>query len=290
MNQLSVLILTGNEEKNIEKCLQSIAPLDARCYVIDSLSTDRTVEIASRLGATVLSRAWTTYADQFNWGLENAGISTPWTMRMDADEEITPELVAAIRQFLNSAPPEVGCAYVRRRVYFMGKWIRHGGYYPTWLLRVFRTGKGRCEPRFMDEHIVLSEGAPVSLFADIIDRNNKDLTFWTDKHNKYASREVLDILEQEAAAQSQSQQAGVMAASLSREQDASRRWMKNNVYLRLPLFARPFLYFLYRYFIKLGFLDGTQGLMFHFLQGFWYRFLVDAKLYEHRRKRADPDA
>ncbi len=287
MSQLSILLLTGNEEKNIEKCLRSIAPLGARVFIVDSESTDRTVALAQAMGATVLSRPWDTYAEQFNWGLAHAGIDTPWTMRMDADEEITPELAVALTDFLASPPADVVGVYVRRRVYFMGQWIRHGGYYPTWLLRVFRTGTAACEALFMDEHMVVSGGRVISLAADIIDKNNKDLTFWINKHNSYASREVKDILNKQQAARDNAPQSGVLTATVTGKQDATKRWLKDNLYLRLPLFWRPMLYFFYRYVLRLGFLDGTRGLIFHFLQAFWYRFLVDAKLYEHRRQHPD---
>jgi glycosyltransferase involved in cell wall biosynthesis len=290
MESLTVLILTANEEKNIGKCLASIAPIGAKVHIVDSMSTDRTVEIAESMGATVTRRAWTTYADQFNWGLDNTGIDSRWLMRMDADEEITPGLAAAIGEFLANPPADVAGVYVRRRVYFMGQWIRHGGYYPTWLLRIFRNGQGRCETLFMDEHIVVTGGRTISLHQDIIDKNNKDLTFWTDKHNKYASREVLDILSKERARSRRIENAGVIEGSVTGHQDSARRWVKDKLYLRTPLFVRPFLYFVYRYFFRLGFLDGTRGLIFHFLQAFWYRFLVDAKLYEHRlqqRQKSD---
>jgi glycosyltransferase involved in cell wall biosynthesis len=282
MDSLSVLILTSNEEKNIGKCLTSIAPTGAKIYIVDSMSDDRTVEIARSMGAIVKQRTWTTYSDQFNWGLDNSGIDSKWVMRMDADEEIMPGLAAAIRAFLENPPPDVSGVYIRRRVYFMGQWIRHGGYYPTWLLRIFRNGQGHCETLFMDEHIVVTGGRTVSIHQDIIDKNNKDLTFWTDKHNKYASREVKDILNKEKENQSRVGGDTVIQASVTGHQDSSRRWMKDKFYLRMPLFVRPFLYFIYRYFFRLGFLDGTRGLVFHFLQAFWYRFLVDAKLYEHR--------
>ncbi len=287
---LTVLILTGNEEKNIAKCLRSLAPLAAKVAIVDSMSTDRTVEVAAALGATVRRRPWTTYADQFNWGLDNMGIDTGWTMRMDADEEVTPELARAIVAFLADPPADVAGVYVRRRVYFMGRWIRHGGYYPTWLLRVFRTGRGRCETLFMDEHMVVEGGRTVSLQADIIDRNNKDLTFWVDKHNGYASREVKDILNKEDAWRAGTPDDGVLRASVTGRQDATKRWLKDRLYLRAPLFVRPLLYFVWRYVFLLGFLDGTRGLVFHVLQAFWYRFLVDAKLYEHRLRQRDPDA
>lgn len=285
---LAILILTGNEEKNIEKCLASIAPLGAQIYIVDSMSTDRTVEIARSLRATVYQRRWTTYADQLNWGLDNCGIETEWVMRMDADEELTLGLVAALRNFLRSPPADVTGVYVRRQVHFMGRWIRHGGYYPTWLLRVFRNGRGRCEALAMDEHIVVDGGRTIRIHEDIIDKNNKDLTFWTDKHNKYASREVQDILNKKRELSTLTLATGErLRPSLSGPQDSKRRWIKDRIYLRMPLFVRPFLYFFYRYFLRLGFLDGKQGLIFHFLQGFWYRFLVDAKLYERTIERPD---
>jgi glycosyltransferase involved in cell wall biosynthesis len=278
---LTVIILTRDEERNLRKCLESIRPAAERIVVVDSLSSDCTVEIAKSMGATILQRAWTHHADQFNWGMDTAGIDTPWTMRIDADEEMTPSLARALPEFLRGLGADVSGVHVRRRVYFMDKWIRHGGFYPTWLLRVWRTGVGRCEARLMDEHVVLAAGRSVRLYEDIIDRNNKDLTFWIGKHNTYATREVQDIL----AATAPGVAAGsALEAQATGEQDASRRWMKANVYLRLPLFVRPFLYFCYRYFVRLGFLDGVPGLVFHFLQGFWYRFLVDAKLYESRRR------
>lgn len=287
MDSLSVLILTSNEEKNIDKCLESIAPTGAKVYIVDSMSSDRTVEIARSMGANVKQRVWTTYSDQFNWGLDNSGIDSDWVMRMDADEEIMPGLADAIRAFLDNPPADVSGVYIRRRVYFMGQWIRHGGYYPTWLLRIFRNGQGRCESLFMDEHIVVNGGRAISLHEDIIDKNNKDLTFWIDKHNKYASREVKDILRKEMDSLNRTRGDTVIEATVIGHQDSFRRWVKDKVYLRMPLFVRPFLYFIYRYFLRLGFLDGTRGLIFHFLQAFWYRFLVDAKLYELRHLSRD---
>lgn len=282
MESLSVLILTSNEESNIGKCLESIRPTGAQVYIVDSGSRDRTVEIARSMGAKVLENPWKTYADQFNWGLDHAGIGSDWIMRMDADEEIMPDLAVAINGFLENPPAGVTGVYVRRRVFFMGRWIRHGGYYPTWLLRIFRRGAGRCETLWMDEHIVLGHGKTVEIKKDIIDKNNKDLTFWTDKHNKYASREVLDIVGRNRRAEN-----GFLSGKLSGPQASSRRWVKDNLYSRFPLFVRPLLYYLYRYFVRLGFLDGREGLIFHFLQGFWYRFLVDAKLYEYRKSMQD---
>lgn len=277
MAALSVLILTHNEEKNIDKCIASILPLTPHVFIVDSGSDDRTLEICARRGVTVAHHPWKNYASQFNWGLDHFDFPDGWIMRMDADEELTPELVEAVRGFLREPPADVSGVWVRRRVHFMGRWIRHGGYYPVWLLRVFRKGLGRCEERWMDEHIVLGEGRTIRMAADIVDDNGKDLTFWTDKHNRYADREVMDILSRESG--------DVLKPALGQGQAQSRRWLKLNVYGQTPLFVRALFYYLYRYFFRLGFLDGREGLIFHFLQGFWYRFLVDAKLYEYRRGR-----
>ena len=285
MSSIAVLILTYNEELNIEKCIASVLPLTSKIYIVDSGSTDRTVELAEAMGATAANHRWVSPADQFNWGLENFDFGTDWIMRIDADEEATQGLVTALQNFLKS-PGDVSGVYVRRCIYFMGRAIRHGGFYPRWHLRVFRNGIGRCEPRSMDEHIVLSEGGTIKLHQDIIDKNNKDLTFWTEKHNQYASHEVLDVLDTVAGA---GQSSEALTPSLTGSQAQVKRWLKYKVYLRLPLFVRPFLYFLYRYFIRFGFLDGKAGLIFHFLQGFWYRFLVDAKLYERKVQMRDSD-
>jgi len=283
MDTVSVLILTHNEEKNIAKCIESILPLTDKIFVVDSGSTEMTTEICERYGALVAFNPWTNYAEQLNWGLTHFDFPSEWIMRMDADEELMVGLVDSLKKFLVAPPADVSGIFIRRRVYFMGRWIRHGGYYPTWLLRIFRKGIGRCEALWMDEHIVVDSGRTIKMHQDIIDKNNKDLTFWTDKHNKYASRELLDIIGKRHAGKDGS----VLDARPNESQAQLRRWLKNSVYGKTPLFVRPLLYFSYRYFIRLGFLDGKEGLIFHFLQGFWYRFLVDAKLFEYQRQQRE---
>ena len=276
---LSVIILTYNEAANLPTCLESLQSLNAEIFIIDSGSSDSTVEIAKEFGCQVFANPFENQAQQLNWGLENLPISTPWIMRLDADERLTPELANELTKTLPKTSDKITGYQVKRQVFFMGRWIRHGGYYPTWLLRVWRNGLGICEQRWMDEHMILSEGKVADLKYDIIDENQKGLTFWTDKHNRYADREVKDLLgvlveqDDDLINSNQSSQAG------------KRRWIKKNFYARSPLFLRAFLYFLMRYIIGLGFLDGMQGLIFHFLQGFWYRFLVDAKIYEITRNR-----
>lgn len=274
---LSVIILTYNEESNLPVCLSSLQKLDAEIFIVDSGSTDRTVEIAHQGGCQVFYHPFETQAQQLNWALENLPIQTPWIMRLDGDERLTLELTEELKQVLCKTSTEVTGYQIKRRVFFMGRWMRHGGYYPTWLLRVWRTGVGICEQRYMDEHIVLSEGKIINLHNDIIDENHKGLNFWVNKHNRYADREVKDLLAIDLEEDSLLQKGQFSQAT-------QRRWVKKNLYSKSPLFIRAFLYFLMRYTIGLGFLDGIEGLIFHFLQGFWYRFLVDAKVYEQRKQ------
>jgi len=275
---LSVIILTKNEEANLPTSIASLQKLDAEILIVDSGSSDRTVEIAQQTGCQVFEHPFENHAQQLNWALQNLPITTPWIVRLDADERLTPELVEELNRILPQTPDDITGYQVKRRVFFMGRWIRHGGYYPTWLLRVWRTGVGTCEQRWMDEHIVLSEGKISSLRHDIIDENQKGLSFWIDKHNRYADREVKDMLN--VATESDE----LLANNEQHSQASQRRWVKKNFYARSPLFLRAFLYFLLRYTIGLGFLDGKEGLIFHFLQGFWYRFLIDAKIYELQKK------
>lgn len=277
---LSIIVLACDEHSNLPAFFASIDGLDCRIFVVDSGSSDATVAIAEAAGCEVVAHSWTNYADQFNWALANFSATTPWVMRMDADERLTPELVAELQAKLPSLPADVAGLEVKRQVWFWGRWIRHGAYYPTWLLRVWRNGQAVCEDRWMDEHMVVTGGSILKLDHDIIDENHKGLTFWTDKHNRYADREVKDLLTIEAS----------RSASGLEGQASQRRWLKENLYARSPLFLRAFLYWFYRYVIRLGFLDGIPGLVFHFLQGFWYRFLVDAKIYEHRRNQSSSAA
>jgi glycosyltransferase involved in cell wall biosynthesis len=275
---LSVIILTLNEEANLPVALASLRGLDVEVFVVDSGSTDRTLEIARAAGCKVVQHPFESQAHQLNWALDNLPIATPWVMRLDADERLTPELAQELAARLPALPDDVSGLALRCRVYFWGRWIRHGSYYPLWVLRIWRHGRARCEDRHMDEHMVVDSGRAARLQHDIIDENRKGLTFWTQKHNGYADREAKEFLSIERGSRSSNGPAT--------DQARRRRWLKENLYGRAPLFWRAFGYWFYRYVLRLGFLDGRPGLVFHFLQGFWYRFLVDAKLVERQRARS----
>lgn len=277
MPLLNVIILTHQEELNLPHALQSLKNLDCQIFLVDSGSTDRTVAIAEGAGARVVEHPFESQARQLNWALDTLPLAARWTLRLDADERLTDELAAEINRVLKDTPADVAGYLIKRRVYFWGRWIRFGGYYPTWLLRLWRTGMARSEDSWMDEHMVVSGGSIGRLQHDFIDENHKGLTFWIDKHNRYSDREIMAI------------EASAVAAEPLREVGdavARRRFLKHAVYGKSPLFARAITYGLFRYFILLGFLDGRAGFVFHFLQGFWYRFVIDAKLYERRIKCA----
>lgn len=295
MSGLSVIILTHNEEKHIARCLTSLQSITNQVFIVDSFSTDRTVEIAQSMGAVVVQNTWSTYAVQFNYGITHTPFRTDWLMRMDADEYILPELSSEINQRLATLPNDVSGVYVKRRVMFMNRWIRHGGYYPIWLLRLWRQGQGICEQTWMDEHIKLNNqtdsgqdvpAKTVQFAHDLVDHNLNNLTWWTQKHNNYATREVIDLLN----IRYNFDETARVAPRLFGAQEERKRYLKEK-YATLPLFTRPIIYFLFRYVIQLGFLDGRKGFIWHFLQGLWYRFLVDAKLMEvHNRAGHDKNA
>lgn len=277
MLDLSVIILTYNEELHIRRCLENVKSIAKEIYIIDSFSTDATLDIAREFdNVHILQNKWeNNYAKQFNWGLEHSGISTQWVLRLDADEYLLPELVQELQEKLPTLSDDVTGIIFNRRHIFMDKWMRRG-IYPVKLLRVFRYGKGMCEQRLMDEHIQLNEGHAVEFEHDFCDHNLNNLSWFCHKHVNYAIREAVDLLDIEldltGAAETDN------GKEISPQALAKR--MKKHKYARQPLFWRSFAYFCYRYFLKGACLDGKVGFIWTFLQGWWYRMLVDAKVYE----------
>ncbi len=261
---ITLIILTYNEELHLQRCLESVKNLAERIIIVDSFSTDRTSEIAQNHGVKFLQRKFVNQAEQFQWALENTNISTEWVFRLDADEYILPELYQEIKEKLNHLPQEITGINLKRRLYFQSSWIKRGGFYPLRLLRIWRNGAAVMEQKMMDEHTVLMHGKSIDFDHDFVDENLSSLVKWTDKHNNYSTREAIMRLDAQYHFLEQNQQ--------------NLHKSNKQFYLKLPLFLRAFVYFCYRYFIKLGFLDGRNGLIWHVLQGFWYQFLVDAKI------------
>ena len=276
--KLVAIILTFNEEQHLSRCIASLVGIASEIVVVDCFSTDSTLDIAKTHGARIVQRNWVNYAIQFNWALTQLPENTDWVLRIDADEVLTPHLVNEIKEHLSSIGDNFDGVFCNRRMTFQGRLIQHGGVFPVRVLRIFRYGRGQCENRWMDEHIKVN-GPTVDFTGEIIDDNLNSLTWWTEKHNKYASREVVDLLNLEYGFMPHDSVAKLRGGS----QAGLKRWLKERVYTHLPIGFRAFAYFFYRYVIRLGFLDGQEGAAFHILQGFWYRYLVDMKVVEVKR-------
>jgi glycosyltransferase involved in cell wall biosynthesis len=223
----------------------------------------------------VVEHLFENYAAQRNWAQQNLPIRSEWVLHLDADERLTPELAAEMQRVLQRPSNEVDAFMLRKRTVFMGRWIKHGGHYPSYHLRLFRAAKGRCEDRLYDQHFVVN-GRVGRLRHDYVDVVASDLRAWTLRHLRWAELEAREL------GRAMWDGARIHPDPLGNPIER-RRWLRERVYLRAPLIVRPFLYFFYRYFVRLGFLDGKEGLIFHFLQGCWYRFLVDAKLFEAQK-------
>lgn len=275
---LTVIILTFNEEKNLPKTLHSISGLADQIFIIDSFSTDRTTEIASYYNAVVYQNKFETHTKQWHFALNHLPITHNWILALDADQEITPDLSHEIQMLFKNNQLDSNGYYIKRQMFFLGKWIRYGGYYPRYLLKLFHRDKVYLDPGELMDHHFYVNGPTSRLEHDLIENNkNETLHFWLTKHIRYATLQAQEELNRTREYKSSN-------AKLFGNQDEKRQFLKN-IWENLPLFIRPCLYFIYRYFIQLGFMDGRTGLIFHFLQAFWYRFTVDSLIYEANQNK-----
>lgn len=274
---ISVIILTYNDEIQIEGCLESVRGLSDDIIVVDSYSSDRTTEICGKFGARVFRNPFVNQAIQFNWAIDNVQIKNDWILRLDSDEIVPSQLREEILARVCSNA-EFSAYYINRRMYWMGRFLRYGRMYPHYIVRLFRRGRARYEER-TEEHLLV-DGAIGYLKNDFFEDNKKNtLDYFTEKHLVTARGELKEV--EDGAAGSSGASPGIDAKLFGAKVHRTR-WLKSKIYARTGLFVRPFLYFFYRYFLCLGFLDGVPGLIWHVLQGFWYRFYIDAKIYESR--------
>ncbi len=270
-HMIAVVVLAFNEEANLDACLDLVKGWSREVFVVDSYSTDRTVEIAlSRAGdgVRVVQHAFEDYSKQWNWALRALPISAPWTLKLDADERVTPEFKAELDALLKTVPPDMEGFYFRRRFHFMGRklrWLGQVGYD----LRLWRTGKAVFEDRSVNEHALIDGRAGyVKAYVDHYDY--KSTTDWIEKHNRYASLEARHLIEGKIL--------GDVRARFWGRPDERRAWLRL-LYQKLP--AGPVVYFLYLYFIRLGFLDGLGGLYYCLLRA-QYFFWIELKFLEYR--------
>ena len=221
---IAAVILTKNEEKHIVRCLKSLKGICDDIVVVDCFSDDRTTELAKEHGARVIQHEWKNYATQFNYGVYECGITADWIWRIDADEFLEGELGTAVKEAVSKCSDQVNGVYVRKRIDFMGHPLLHGGWYPSYHLKIFRRGHGECENRWMDEHIRLTDGTSITVnMGNQVDANLNNLTWWTDKHNGYATREMADMLMTEYAMDAKAQE---VVPKFFGTEEQRKRWLK----------------------------------------------------------------
>ena len=280
MLDISVIILTYNEEIHIRRCLENVNRFASKVFVVDCYSTDKTIKIATDLGAEVVEHKWPgNQAAQFNWALDNLPISTQWVLRLDADEYLTEELIDELIKKLHSLPNHVSAVIFPLGRAFLGRILKHGIVNEIKMIRLFRFGKARYEFRLMDEHLSILEGDTISFTGKFIDDNRNSIKYFIEKHNNYSSREAALLLD----AEFQLSKIDTLEVNENFCKDVQQKRLQKQRYAKYPLFWRAVGYFVYRYFYKLGILDGKEGFLWDFLQGWWYRTLVDAKIFEIKK-------
>jgi glycosyltransferase involved in cell wall biosynthesis len=269
---ISVIILSFNSERTIAETIRSAAQVSDDIHVVDSFSTDRTLQILTELQAHTVQHEFDNYGAQRNWAIANLPLKYDWELHLDADERLDEVLIKKLQDLKDNFPPNIHGYFIPRLVHFMGRPIRYGGMFPIWHLRLFRHGWGRCEDRHYDQHFYV-DGPTARLNGIMIDDICMSLSDWVNRHNRWSDAEIREFC--------QGDMAGRIEGKLGGTPVQQKRYFRD-IYNRLPLFVRPFVLFIYRYFFRLGFLSGIEGLIFFILQTFWFRFLIDAKLYEKK--------
>ena len=282
--QFSFIILTYNEELHLGRLLQSIASLDAPIFILDSGSTDKTLEIGAQYGAAFLQHAFENHPRQWDYALKNFPVETPWVVCLDADQTVTPELKSMLNNFKDEDRQGTDGIYFNRKNFFKGRWIKHGGYFPFYLLKMFRYGTGYSDINENMDHRFIVPGKTV-IWKDgiILEENLKEnnIKFWIDKHNRYS-----DLVAQEEVERMKQMRTQTIQPRFWGSPDERTAWRKQ-LWWKMPRYVRPMIYFTQRIIFQLGILDGRTGIIFHFLQGFWFRLVVDIKIDEILKQEKD---
>jgi glycosyltransferase involved in cell wall biosynthesis len=276
MRGVSILILTLNEETNLADCLDSCAWSDD-VVVFDSMSTDRSREIARARGARVVERRFDDYASQRNAALSSVAYANPWVLMLDADERVPEDLAAEITRCVAAAPPDTVMYRMRRKDFFLGRWLRRSSGYPTWFGRLVRVGRVRVEREVNEEYV--ADGRVEHIDAHLHHYPfNKGIAFWYERHNRYSGLEALAKIKTRG-------EPVAFGALFGADPTARRRVLKQIGY-RLPF--RPFIMFMYFYVFRLGVLDGRAGWYFSLMRAA-YEMSIDLKVLEVlRRERGLP--
>ena len=274
VKNLTIIILTFNEEKRIKKVLNSVEKITTDIFVVDSYSSDKTLSILENNKIKYLQHNFENYSKQRNWSQENEPFGNDWVMHLDADEPITKELENWLLNDFKLKNEDYDGFMFSRKTYFLGRWIKHGGQYPNYHLRLYKKHLGKCEDKAYDQHFILKNGKIKRINnADIYNTVADNIDDLIISHNRWATSEAKEIIANQ-------KDVGEVKPTLFGNPIERKRWLKINIFQKSPLFLRSFMYFFYRFVIKLGFLDGKEGFIFYVLQSFWFRFIVDAKVFE----------
>jgi glycosyltransferase involved in cell wall biosynthesis len=279
---VSIIIPTLNEEGNLPACLDTIAGYFEHVHIVDSVSTDRTLDIARERNVPVMQNRFEGYATQFNWALDNLPLETDWVIFTAADERYTPELRDELAEITaDGATSHVGF-YVPQRYVFLGRLLEHGGWAPSHQLRLFRRSAGRFEERAVHEYPVL-DGTIGYLKNHYVHHDSRDIAHFVQKHNRYST---LEAEEAAKALRNAADDRQLFRADLFGDAMERRRWIKQRVWPRLP--GRFLVKFGYQYIVRGGFRDGRAGYYFALLHAF-YEALIAAKTYELMKEPAKND-
>lgn len=273
---ITVIVLTYNEEKNIEDCLRSVYGHVEDVFIVDSFSTDKTLAIAKKYTDLIYQHRFENYSLQRNWAQDNLPVKNGWIFHLDADERASPELIASLSRVFSGSKLDADAFLIPRKTIFRNRWIRFGGHYPVYHLRIYKKNTGRCEDRLYDQHFI-TDGKILRIEGDIINIISPNLKQWKAAHKKWACLEAKELLLYKGK---KNENKDFLAGPIEK-----RKAQRYKVYYKMPLFIRPFIYFFYRYILKMGFLDAKEGLVFHFFHGFWYRLIVDIEIFNLRRKK-----
>lgn len=280
-SDFSVIILSYNEEQHLPRLFNSLNGLNAPLYVLDSGSTDRTLEICLEYGAQSAFNEFVNHPSQWDAALKIFDIKTPWIIGLDADQYLDTDLYDLLKNFKEDNFKDISGIYFNRKYFFKGSWIRHGGHYPFYQLKMFRKDAGYSDiNENMDHRFVINGKSAVWKRGHLIEENLKEnsISFWIDKHNRYS-----DLLAVEEVERRQSLRYQILKPDLFGNPDERRASMKR-LWWKLPRYIRPFLYFMWRIVFQLGILDGKNGILYHYLHAFWFRLLVDVKIGELLKK------
>ncbi|SRR5258706_5403256 len=283
---VTAIVLCKNEERNLERTLRSVAGWCNDIHVVDSGSTDRTLEIARRFTGSIHHHQYFDHGSQWRWAIQSLPVANDWLLLLDADFEVSQELKGLIERAIqrrDAGSPD-GYFVIHRQV-FRGQQIRFGGT-KKWWLRLVRRSKASIDSSEFVDFRVSTQGPVGKLRAPIYEhnRNEDDIDFWIDKHQKFAARTAVEEILRRRELLS-----WTLKPAFFGNADQRIVWLKLRWY-RAPRYLRPVVYFLYRYVFRLGFLDGWQGFLFHFLQAYWFRLLVDIKIGEIENQLACGEA